>query len=67
MQKFVEFLVKFKDILTTIIGFVPLVVVLVDEINKWLAGGSNNIMNLLLALAVAAIGWFTGKGKLAAK
>ena len=61
MEKFVEFLVKFKDGATTVIGFAPLVVVIIDEINKWLAGGDLNVMNLILGVAVAVIGWFTGK------
>jgi hypothetical protein len=60
-QKFVDFIVKFKDILTTVAGFVPLVFVVIDEIQKWAAGGTQNWLQLLAAVAIAVVGWFTGK------
>ena len=60
-QKFVDAVVKFKDILTTVAGFIPLVFVVIDEIGKWSAGGSQNWLNLILAVVVAIVGWFTGK------
>lgn len=53
-----DFLVKFKDIVTTIAGFIPLVYVVIDTFNNW---DGVNIRNLLMALAVAVVGWFTGK------
>ena len=56
-----DVLVKFKDIVTTIAGFIPLVYVIVDNFNAWVAGGGGNIGTLLMALAVAVVGWFTGK------
>jgi hypothetical protein len=62
-QKFVDAVVKFKDILTTVVGFIPLVFVVIDEIGKWSEGGSQNWLQLLAAVAIAVVGWFTGKGK----
>lgn len=66
-QKVVDFLTKFKDILTTIVGFVPLVFLIIDTVSGWNSAGDKNIGTLLMALAVAIVGWFTGKGKVAVK
>jgi len=62
-----DVLVKVKDIVTTIAGFIPLVFVVIDTFNTWAAGGDANVANLLMALAVAIVGWFTGKGKAVVK
>ena len=61
MDKFKEILIKFKDIATTIVGFVPLLVIIIDQVDTWLAGGGTNVLELLMGLCVAIIGWFTGK------
>jgi len=66
-QKIVDVLVKFKDILTTVVGFVPLVFLIVDTVSGWHSTGDQNIGTLLMALAVAIVGWFTGKGKVVTK
>ena len=62
-QKLTDFLVKFKNILTTVVGFIPLAYVIIDEFNTWSAGDTGNVGALLAALAFAVVGWFTGKGK----
>lgn len=60
-QKTREFLVKFKDGVTTVVGLVPLVYIVIDTFNDWAAGGSADIGKLLMALGVAVATWFIGK------
>jgi len=61
MAKLIEWILKFKDVLTTVVGFLPLVVVIYDTINNWAVADGTNLMALVLALAVAINGWFIGK------
>lgn len=59
--KISAFLVKFKDITTTIVGFIPLVYQIITTYQTWFAGGTGNIGTLLVAIVIAVVGWFTGK------
>jgi hypothetical protein len=56
-----EVALKFKDGITTVMGFIPLVYVVIDTFNDWAAGGSADIGKLLMALCVAIATWFIGK------
>ena len=61
MATLVEYILKFKDILTTIVGFLPLVVVIYDTISNWAVADGTNVFALVLALALAINSWFIGK------
>ena len=62
-KSYILLIVGFKNILTTVVGFIPLAYVIIDEFNTWSAGDTGNVGALLAALAFAVVGWFTGKGK----
>ena len=62
--KIAAWLVKFKDIITTIVSFLPLAYGIIDTYSVWQAGGSTNIGELLMGLVIFVSGWFIGKNKL---
>jgi hypothetical protein len=63
MKAFVDWIVKQKDLLTTIAGGVQLLIVTVTQYMDSLNGGEFSWVALLSSLAVAFVAYLTGKGK----
>jgi hypothetical protein len=63
MKSFIEGLVAKKDLITSIVAIIQLVVVTVAQYMETLAGGEINYGTLIGSLAVAVVGWYTGKNK----
>jgi hypothetical protein len=56
-----------KNLLSSIAAFAVIIGTAVNEYMNTLSGGEINYLNLLLAVAVAVIGYLTGKGANAKK
>jgi len=63
-RKIAAFLVQFKDIITTVAGFLPLLYGIIDNYTIWAAGADLNVGQLLMGLVIFVSSWFVGKNKL---
>jgi K+-transporting ATPase A subunit len=57
----VQYILKFKDILTTIAGFFPLAALVIAEIEQWQGVDGVNVLALVAAVAFLVVSWFVGK------
>ena len=61
MKSIIDFLVAKKDLFTSIAALVQLIVITVNEYVQSLNGMEINYGVLIGSLAIAIVGWYTGK------
>jgi len=61
LKKFVDFLLKYKNAVTNIAGFI---FALATFVNEYLVSNDPNIWNLIMAVGVWIVAYFTGKSPL---